>query len=97
LAAPGWNIYSTTIGSSYEYDTGTSYAAPIVAGVAATLLSINPNLTTDQLMGLLQSSADDLGAPGWDAFYGWGRLNYGRAALGAFATLPVRVGVGACE
>jgi subtilisin family serine protease len=89
LAAPGWNIYSTTSGNGYEYDTGTSYSTPIVAGVAAALLSINPSLTTDQLIALLKTSADDLGQPGYDIFYGSGRLNYKRAALAAFATLPV--------
>jgi hypothetical protein len=89
LAAPGWNIFSTTTGSAYEYDTGTSYSAPIVAGVAACLLSINPALTTEQLMGILQSSAVDLGAPGWDPFYGWGRLDFAKAAEMAFATLAV--------
>jgi thermitase len=89
LSAPGWNIFSTTTGSTYEYDTGTSYSAPIVAGVAACLLSINPALTTEQLTEILQSSAVDLGAPGWDPFYGWGRLDFARAAEMAFATLPL--------
>src|SRR4029079_13122674 len=35
LAAPGVNMYSTVAGGGYAFDSGTSYAAPLVAGAAA--------------------------------------------------------------
>ena len=60
--------------------SGTSAAAPIVAGVAALILSLEPDLTNEQVRGFLTISARDLGEPGWDEHYGWGRVD-ARAAL----------------
>lgn len=88
LSAPGWEIFSTTVGSGYGFDTGTSYATPLVAGIAAVLLSINPTLTGDEMMQSLQASAVDMGAPGWDQFFGWGRVNFAAAAVAVRATVP---------
>ena len=59
---------------------GTSAAAPIVAGVAALVLSVEPNLTNDEVRHFLCRSAKDLGDPGRDDYYGWGRVD-ARAAL----------------
>lgn len=56
LFAPGGDIYSTITGSSYGYDSGTSMAAPHVTGVAALLLSINENLTNNQLREAILNS-----------------------------------------
>lgn len=88
LSAPGFAVFSTTVGSGYRFDSGTSYATPLVAGIAAVLLSINPTLSGDEVMALLQESANDLGAAGWDQFFGWGRVNFGAAAAAARATVP---------
>ena len=82
LAAPG-NAYSTARGGGYSAVSGTSIAAPIVAGVAALVLSNNPNLTGQRVQDTLKQSADDLGTPGWDSSYGWGRVNAERALSGA--------------
>jgi len=59
---------------------GTSASAPIVAGVAALILSVEPNLTNDEVRHFLCRSAKDLGDPGRDDYYGWGRVD-ARAAL----------------
>ena len=68
---------------------GTSLSAPIVAGVAALVISVNPRLTGAQVQDILKTSADDLGAPGWDPSYGWGRVNAYKAVLAATGgTLP---------
>jgi len=61
---------------------GTSAAAPMVSGAAAVLLSKYPWMTNDNLRQTLLTTADDLGAPGVDAVYGWGRLNAARAMNG---------------
>ena len=55
--------------------SGTSAATPHVAGVAALVKAANPRLTAAQVRQLLRLTADDLGAPGWDQYFGWGRVN----------------------
>ena len=66
--------------SDYTLFAGTSAACPIAAGVAALILSIEPNLTGEEARHFLERSAKDLGDPGWDQYYGWGRVD-ARAAL----------------
>jgi thermitase len=83
LAAPGTNILTTSDGGGYAYWNGTSFAAPIAAGVAALVLAANPNLTNDQILNILEQSADDIGPPGFDSSFGWGRVNAWRAVQAA--------------
>lgn len=78
LAAPG-DSFSTQMGGGYVSTGGTSYSSPIVAGVAALVMSANPSLSGAQVQNILKESADDLGAPGWDSTYGSGRVNAARA------------------
>ena len=91
ISAPGVNIVSTYWRGS-EYKTaylsakGTSAAAPLVSGVAALIKSVNPSLTNSQMKQILLDTADDLGAPGKDEYYGTGRLNAYKALLVARLT-----------
>ena len=78
LAAPG-DSFSTQMGGGYVSTGGTSYSSPIVAGVAALVMSANPSLSGAQVQNILKESADDLGALGWDSTYGSGRVNAARA------------------
>ncbi len=58
IFAPGENVMTTSNGGSYVYASGTSMAAPYVTGVAALLLSHNPQLTTAQLKTIILSHGD---------------------------------------
>lgn len=62
--------------------SGTSFASPIAAGVAALVLSRNPFLSPAQVETIMQNSAVNLGAAGYDTTFGWGLVN-ARAALQA--------------
>lgn len=75
LVAPGVDIYSTSPPDGYEYSSGTSMACPHVAGVAALMLSLNPDLTSEEIRCILQTTAEDLGAAGWDGYYGHGLVD----------------------
>jgi subtilisin family serine protease len=79
LAAPGVNIYSTYNTGYYATMSGTSMASPHVAGVAALRLAVHPGETPDQVKAVLQTTALDLGTPGYDYYFGAGLVQ----ALGA--------------
>lgn len=85
LVAPGVSILSTYPasksydGTEYEVNTGTSMAASFVSGLASLILTKNPNLTGEQVKGIMMVSATDLGQTGWDRFYGYGRIDANRA------------------
>jgi subtilisin family serine protease len=79
LAAPAVQIVAPNVTGSYSLATGTSMAAPIVAGVAALVMSANPGLGSAEVQQALIDSADDFGPTGWDSGYGWGRVNAARA------------------
>jgi subtilisin family serine protease len=78
VVAPG-HVATTGRGGSYAAADGTSFAAPMVAGAAALVLSANPGLTPVEVQSIIKQSADDLGATGWDSTYGFGRINLARA------------------
>ena len=88
LSAPGYQIYSTSTGGAYASASGCSFAAPLVAGVVAWMFGLNPTLSPDDVIGILTNTAVDLGTPGWDEYYGWGRIDFGAAAVATAATLP---------
>jgi hypothetical protein len=54
--------------------------------VGALALSANPSLTASQLVTLLEKNSDDLGSPGFDQYYGWGRVNAYKAVTAAVAS-----------
>ena len=69
VMAPGDSIWSTYPPGGYGFMSGTSMAAPHAAGVAALLLSVNPNLTPAQIKDRLQTTATDMDAPGVDQLH----------------------------
>ncbi|GAB4438436.1 MAG: S8 family peptidase [Chloroflexi bacterium OHK40] len=79
IAAPGVGLWTTLPGGQYGPPNGTSFSSPYVAGAAALVLSLRPDLGWYDVACVLQASADDKGIPGKDDEYGWGRLNLLRA------------------
>lgn len=75
IAAPGDRICSTWYRGNYFYKSGTSMAAPHVAGVAALIWSADPTMTADQVELNLKESAVDINLAGWDIYTGWGRVS----------------------
>ncbi len=63
------------VGSSYYRAKGTSMAAPHVSGLASLLLSVHPEFSNEQVRQAIRVSGDDLGSPGFDSTYGFGRIN----------------------
>lgn len=101
LTAPGADIITACDGVTCWRVSGTSFAAPHVAGAAALLLQAFPNLTGRQTVDILLRSARDAGDPGADAVFGRGYLDLARAfsPIGGLtaqtAAAPITVGVGA--
>lgn len=76
VVAPGVQILSTySESNNYSRLSGTSMAAPFVTGAIALLLSKEPGLDVFEVRNRLIASSEDLGAEGFDNFYGNGLLN----------------------
>jgi thermitase len=86
IAAPGIDILTTGSGGIYQYWWGTSLASPIVAGTAALVLALRPDFTPAQVDSTLFASATDLGAPGRDIYFGYGRVDAAAAVQLAVGT-----------
>ncbi|MBI1304829.1 MAG: S8 family serine peptidase [Phycisphaera sp.] len=90
VVAPGVDVYSTydTLfqANSYTWQSGTSMACPHVAGLAALIWSANPELDAAGVRSILESTADDRGATGWDPTFGHGRVNALKAVEAALAS-----------
>lgn len=78
LVAPGSEILTTALNSTYSSISGTSAAAPYVSAAAALLLSKH-NFNPDEVKQILKSTSDDIYPDGWDVRSGAGRLNMERA------------------
>ncbi|MCC6069834.1 S8 family serine peptidase [Massilia sp. GCM10020059] len=83
LAAPGSGIWTTGTNGSYRTANGTSFAAPVAAGVAAMMMSARPDLSPDTIQSLMYKTAVDLGSAGRDIYYGYGRVNAAAAVYAA--------------
>lgn len=75
ITAPGVNILSAWLGSSYNTISGTSMATPVVSGTVALIKFAHPGYTVAQVQDALFKNARDLGAAGKDSTYGWGRVD----------------------
>ena len=87
IAAPGVTILSTIPDNSYDTQSGTSMAAPHVAGAALLLRAARPDLTAHEVISTLLATASDLGADGWDEEVGAGLIDV-EAAVSAVVDMP---------
>ena len=96
LIAPGGELYGNTtdeagiyssVRNGYAYFQGTSMAAPQVTGTAAVVASFTGDTGAD-LRACVLYTTDDLGDPGCDTEFGWGRLNTYQATQGGVPTGP---------
>ncbi|MHB0856192.1 MAG: S8 family serine peptidase [Anaerolineae bacterium] len=105
VSAPGTSVRSSIAGGGYANSNGTSMATPHVAGLAALLWEANHvanpevgrTLSVTATEYLITRTAVDLGTPGHDNTYGWGRIDAYRAVertlLGDLSTSHARFGV----
>lgn len=83
ISAPGGGVYKTRLDGTCGKGSGTSLAAPAVAGVAALVRYVNPQLSAAQVKNILYSTATDLYKPGYDIYTGHGNVNAYRAVAAA--------------
>ncbi len=95
VAAPGIDVFTLNpsgqtnllslmipqlnVTNDYYRAQGTSMSTAIVSGMAALLLAHNVNLTNEDIRQIMRVSADDIGLPGRDINFGYGRVNVLRA------------------
>ncbi len=90
VAAPGVGIISTTNDGQTGSNSGTSMAAPMVAGSLAVLREAFPELSGEELVSLLMTSATDLGTAGIDSTFGHGLIDL-QAATNPLLSLTINV------
>lgn len=86
----GWWSSVTYTADAYDVESGTSYAAPIVSGVAALLFASDASATPAEVENTLEYGAKDRGTSGKDDYYGYGELD-ASAALKALPGAGARI------
>ena len=99
VCAPGYNIFRATntngmegsVDTYIDHGGATSQAAPQVAGLAALILSVNPNLSAVEVKEIIKETADNIDHIEWNqdliGMYGTGRINAYRAVMRAHCML----------
>ena len=83
IVAPGTGIRSTTFDGDYGIANGTSFAAPIVSGIAALAWAINPELRPITIKESIIDTVMDLGSKGKDTTFGHGAVDAAAAVAAA--------------
>ena len=79
FAAPGVSIYSSVGTTQADFRSGTSMAAPAVAGTLSLMRALHPTASWASLEAMLRQSCTDVAAAGFDSQTGWGRIDAGAA------------------
>lgn len=96
VAAPGamiWSASNSPGGTSITTQAGTSMASPMVAGLAAVILSADPSLTPAEVRQIIRDGSVDLGPAGFDRGYGYGRID----AIGSLSLVTPCTTNGDCD
>jgi len=96
VVAPGSEVHTTNYLGGYSNVGWTSAACPHVSGVAALILSVNPDLYWYQVRSIIESTAQKLlnhlpnntTYPGWNNQVGYGLVNAYASAKQALCMLP---------
>ena len=75
VTAPGENIIGLSIKGGYVINSGTSFSAPVVTGIIATMFSIDNSLDVAAVKNIFMNTSEDLGPQGYDTEYGYGLVN----------------------
>jgi thermitase len=86
VSAPGVNVLSLYGTNSYAYWNGTSFSSPVTSGVVALMTAANPTLSNAAIADALLKNSDDIGAAGYDPYFGYGRVNARRAVAAVTAS-----------
>ena len=78
IVAPGVGVRSSQNGGGYTIMSGTSMAAPFIAGLVALMRQYNPDATVEEIKLALLLATEDLGAAGEDNTYGHGLVDASR-------------------
>jgi hypothetical protein len=89
VAAPGVSVLTLDGANSYAYWNGTSFSSPVTAGVVALMAAANPGLSNAGVVNALLKNSDDIGATGYDVYYGNGRVNAKRAVAAVVNSVPL--------
>lgn len=81
IAAPGEHVLGDLLGGQHGYESGTSFAAPLVAGAAALVWGANPRLTAHDVVTIIEQTASR--ADTWTPALGYGVVNVAAAVARA--------------
>jgi len=87
VVAPGEGIVTTGMDNTYITANGTSFSAPMVAGVIGLMLSYLDGFTDEVILSKLINSSSDLGTIGYDIYYGNGLIDAYQAMLVDYVTV----------
>jgi serine protease AprX len=86
VSAPGVGVYVAVRGDMYGRGSGTSFSAPLVAGIAAQMLQVNPGLRPSEVQEILRSTSHLAHEP--NVGVGYGVVNAAKAVEEAIARRP---------